>query len=169
MSPRIVIGVMGPGTVCDRERALAHELGQKIAAAGWVLLTGGRAAGVMAAATAGAKSMGGLTIGVLPTATPRNLAEGVDIAIVTDLGEGRNNVNVLSAQVVIACGMGLGTASEVALALKQGRPVILLAATAITRSFFEQFASEDLYFADEVKSVIALTQTLLQNPINRSE
>lgn len=36
---------------------------------------------------------------------------------------------VLSSTVVVAVGMGPGTASEVALALKAGKPVVLLAST----------------------------------------
>jgi uncharacterized protein (TIGR00725 family) len=51
-----IIGVMGPGeqaTAVDVQ--MAYDLGQKIAAAGWVLLTGGRPAGVMEAASRGAK------------------------------------------------------------------------------------------------------------------
>ena len=36
----------------------------------------------------------------------------------------RNLINVLSSDVVIACPGGAGTLSEVALALKNGRPVI---------------------------------------------
>ena len=56
------------------------------------------------------------------------MSEAVDLPIVTDLGNARNNINVLSSNVVIACGMGLGTASEVALALKNHQPDNLIKA-----------------------------------------
>lgn len=62
-----IVGVMGPdenATVIDCDRAYA--LGAGIAAAGWVLLTGGRAVGVMEAARRGAKAGGGLTVKILP-------------------------------------------------------------------------------------------------------
>src|SRR5260221_1564022 len=85
---KIVVGVMGPGEGAskqDQEHAFA--LGQLIAAHGWVLLTGGRPVGVMAAANRGAKSAGGLTVGILPsrTSTPENTSADIDIAIPTGL------------------------------------------------------------------------------------
>ncbi len=66
----------------------------------------------------------------------------MDIAIVTDMGSARNNINVLSAHVVVACGMGAGTASEVALAIKAGKPVILLDDNWESMAFFRGLAPE---------------------------
>ncbi|CAK6693479.1 hypothetical protein [Synechococcus sp. CBW1107] len=44
------------------------------------------------------------------------------------MGQARNVINVLSADVVVVCGGGgPGTASEAAHALNAGRPLILLA------------------------------------------
>ncbi|OLP20409.1 cytochrome [Leptolyngbya sp. 'hensonii'] len=114
----------------------AFELGQRIAEAGWVLLTGGRASGVMDAASRGAKAAGGLTIGILPTSDRAGMSAAVDIPIITDLGHARNTLNILSSQVVIACGMGAGTASEVALAIKAERSVILLNPGTESAAFF---------------------------------
>ena len=138
---RAVIGVMGQGEGASSEdlRA-AEELGRRVAERGWVLLTGGREAGVMAAANRGAKSVpGSVTLGVLPW---RGESDGavcadVDIAIFTGMGEARNVINVLSSDVVVACGTSsAGTASEVALALKTQRPVILLAPTLVAAAYF---------------------------------
>ncbi len=42
------------------------------------------------------------------------------------MGDGRNLINVLSSDVVIACRGALGTLSEIVLALKHDRTVILL-------------------------------------------
>jgi Predicted Rossmann fold nucleotide-binding protein len=64
---KTIIGIMGPGesaTSTDLENA--YQLGQLIAEAGWILLTGGRNVGVMDAANKGAKSANGLTVGILP-------------------------------------------------------------------------------------------------------
>jgi uncharacterized protein (TIGR00725 family) len=124
---RPVVGVMGPGAGARPEDLEnARRLGAGIARAGWVLLSGGQAVGVMDAASRGAASAGGLVVGVLPGDDPSNASEALDVAIVTGMGSARNNVNVLSSDVVVACGMGAGTASEVALALKAGKPVVLL-------------------------------------------
>jgi uncharacterized protein (TIGR00725 family) len=137
---------MGGGNATAGEVKQARELGALIAQQGWVVLTGGRNAGVMHAASAGAKSvLGGLTIGVLPFAEDRDecdVSPAVDIAIFTGFGEARNVVNVLSSDVVVACGGGgPGTASEAALALKAGKPLILFAPPDEARVFFSSLDS----------------------------
>jgi len=124
---RTIIGVMGGGESAP-ESAIrdAYQLGKLIAVSGWGLLFCGRGAGVMDAAARGAQSRGGLTVGVLPDKDTRGASAHLDISIVTGMGSARNVINVLSSDVVIACGGGAGTLSEVALALKHARPVILL-------------------------------------------
>lgn len=58
---------MGAGDrATPQDLEIAYALGQKIAEQGWILLTGGRAVGVMDAASRGAKQANGLTIGILP-------------------------------------------------------------------------------------------------------
>ena len=141
---KIIIGVIGPGdkvTAIDLQNA--YELGKLIAQQGWVLLTGGRNVGVMDAACQGAKSATGLTIGILPGNNTTGMSEAVDIAIITDLGNARNNVNTLSSHVVVACGMGAGTLSEIALALKNNKPVILLNDDEESKIFFEKISSDN--------------------------
>jgi uncharacterized protein (TIGR00725 family) len=157
-----IIGVMGTGNLATpKDLELAYQLGQLIAENGWILLTGGREVGVMDAASRGAKAGGGLVVGILPGHDSVGMSTAVDIPIVTDLGNGRNNINVLSAKVVIACGMGLGTASEVALALKNQKPVILLNQSELTKEFFASLSPDKLYFSDTVIDAIALTQKIL--------
>lgn len=160
--PKIIIGVMGPGeSATQLDLSHAYELGQAIATQGWVLLTGGRNVGVMDAACRGAKSGGGLTIGILPTNHSNGISAAVDIPILTDLGNARNNINVLSSQVVIACGMGAGTASEVALTLKAHKPVILLNSTEVSHTFFKQLSPTLVFDAINVTIAIQLTRQLL--------
>jgi uncharacterized protein (TIGR00725 family) len=117
---RPVIGVMGANNPSHSALEAAGRLGRLVAEAGWVLLTGGRPAGVMEAANAGAKAVtGSLTIGILPSDPDGPVSRYVDVAVFTGLGDARNAVNVLSSDVVVACGVeGPGTASEVALAIK---------------------------------------------------
>ncbi len=123
---RRVIGVMGGAAGEAGAMRMAGELGRLIAGAGYALLTGGRGAGVMLAASRGASEAGGLVIGVLPGHRPQDANEYVDLAIATGIGDARNLVNVLSSDVVVACPGGAGTLSEVALAMKNGKPVVLL-------------------------------------------
>jgi uncharacterized protein (TIGR00725 family) len=139
---RPIIGVMGASEPSPGTLAVARRLGRLVAEAGWVLLTGGRPAGVMEAAGAGAKSVpGSVTLGILPTGRDGPVSAYVDLAIFTDVGEARNAINVLSSDVVVACGVeGPGTASEVALALRLGRPTVLVAAAPAAAAFFQSIA-----------------------------
>ena len=130
---------MGPGEkASSRDLRLAEELGELAARAGWIVLTGGRDTGVMRAALRGAKRVeGSLTVGVLPGRDPGDASPLADVAIATGMGEARNVVNVLSSDVVVACGTGgPGTASEAALALKAGKPLVLLAPSPEAAAFF---------------------------------
>ena len=134
---RKVIGVMGPGSDTTFDE-IAFELGRLIAREGWILLTGGRNAGVMDAASRGAKSVpGSITVGVLPTdSRSRDVSGSVDLAIFTNMGDARNAINVQSSDVVVAVSAAsAGTLSEVALALKADKPVVLLGAGTATRTF----------------------------------
>ena len=151
-----VIGVMGSGSEPHEE--LAAPLGRWIAARGAHLLTGG-GGGVMRAvaeAFVGCEPRAGLSLGVLPgssdgTSRPGYPNDRVELAIRTHLplsGEqgqepmSRNHINVLSADVVIALPGGLGTRSEVALALRYGRPVVLFGPAPALDPAFEGMAPE---------------------------
>jgi hypothetical protein len=159
---KIIIGVMGPGknaTANDLQNA--YTLGQLIAKQGWILLTGGKNVGVMDTVSKGAKSGDGLTIGILPSDNQESISSSVDIAIFTDMGNARNNINVLSSDVVIACGMGAGTASEIALALKASKQVILLTNDEESKIFFKKLSPENVYIAESVDQAIATAKTIL--------
>ncbi|WP_035988943.1 TIGR00725 family protein [Leptolyngbya sp. KIOST-1] len=161
---RTVIGIMGPGAgATPLQLEIAYALGHAMASTGWVVLTGGRAAGVMEAACRGAQAAGGLTIGILPSADGADMSAAVDIAIVTGLGNGRNVVNVLSSQVVVACGLGPGTAAEIALALKVQRPVILMAMPAEASALWQSLATGPIAIAPTVQAAIAQIQQWLHS------
>src|ERR687898_2936588 len=136
---------MGAGNPTAWSLAAAGELGRLLAERGWIVLTGGRPEGVMAAAFAGAKQIpGSVTLGILPGASG---GEGpdVDIAVFTGMGEARNASNVLTSDVIVACGVeGPGTVSEVALALKAEKPVILLGASTMARDLFARMRGRSL-------------------------
>jgi uncharacterized protein (TIGR00725 family) len=162
---RPIIGIMGAGQASSRSVTAARELGALVAERGWIVLTGGRPAGVMAAACAGAKQIrNSLTLGILPGA--EGAGSDVDIAVFTAMGDARNAINVLTSDVVVACGVeGPGTASEVSLALKAGKPVILLAAAHAARVLFESLDGRGrLISADAPIDVVRLIEEDLAIP-----
>ncbi|HEX5740958.1 MAG TPA: TIGR00725 family protein [Pilimelia sp.] len=120
------VAVCGPRDCTAQDRTHAHRVGQLLADAGAVLLCGG-GPGVMAAAAAGARSRGGLVVGILPTGDRAGAAPDLSAAVVTNMGEARNALLVWSADAVIAVGGSWGTLSEVALAKRRGGvPVVVL-------------------------------------------
>jgi uncharacterized protein (TIGR00725 family) len=136
-----IVGVLGSGGEPHEEKA--RPLGEWLAYEGVHLLTGG-GGGVMEAVSAAfhrVPNRKGLVIGILPgEATdsgyfpkPGYPNPWVEIPIYTHLPKSgkegtdpfsRNHINVLSADVLIALPGSPGTASEVVLALRYGRPVI---------------------------------------------
>jgi uncharacterized protein (TIGR00725 family) len=102
---------------------LAFELGRGIAQRHAVLICGGLT-GVMEHAARGARAAGGLTIGLLPGDDVDDANAYIDIAIATGLGHARNAILARTADGVVALGGGLGTLSEIALALRSGLPTI---------------------------------------------
>lgn len=124
------VAVVGPAEATAAEAGAAETVGRGLAQAGVIVLTGGLG-GVMAAASKGATSVGGVAVGLLPGADRSAGNQWLSIAIPTGLGELRNGLLVRAAEVVIAIGGAFGTLSEVALALKTGVPVVGLNTWAI--------------------------------------
>lgn len=78
----------------------------------------------MESAARGARAAGGTTIGILPGSDRRQANLFIDYAIATGLGEARNCIVARSSDALISVGGGYGTLSEIAFALKFGRPVV---------------------------------------------
>lgn len=155
---------MGPGPgATDRDNKNAFAVGKAIGREGWILLTGGMPAGVMEAAARGAKEAHGLTVGVLPVDNADLASPFVDIPIVTGMGSARNNINILSSDIIIACGMGPGTASEIALALKGGKQVILLNTMTESCTFFKKLSPGQVSIAENTDHVIQLARQFVRN------
>ncbi|OGE19917.1 MAG: TIGR00725 family protein [Candidatus Dadabacteria bacterium RIFCSPHIGHO2_12_FULL_53_21] len=119
----IVIGVIGAGDAGEEEYVTAFEAGREIARRKCTLICGGMG-GVMEAACKGAKSEGGLTVGIIPGELKNEANPYVDIPIVTGMGHGRNIIVVRSSDALIAIGGSFGTLSEIAFALRLEIPVI---------------------------------------------
>jgi uncharacterized protein (TIGR00725 family) len=106
-------------------------VGRGIAAAGAVLVCGGRG-GVMQAAARGALQAGGDVIGVLPTESPDDANPHVTHVVATGTGHARNLAVVASADAVIAIGGEWGTLAEIAFARRLERPVVTLSSWTVS-------------------------------------
>jgi len=118
----VQIAVIGSGAEHEQRAA---EVGRLLAERGATVVTGGRGE-VMAAASRGAKSAGGTTIGIVPGESRAEANEWVDHVVVTGTGHARNLAVVASGDAVIAVGGRYGTLAEIGLALTLGRRVVVL-------------------------------------------
>ena len=165
-----VVGVMGAGAHAHEE--LAAPLGRRLARLGVHLLTGG-GTGVMTSvsrAFAEVEGRAGLVLCVLPLLEEDGGPEGVvgypnrwvELPIRTHLGKdgtesiSRNHVNVLTSDVVVALPGSAGTASEVELAVRYGRPLVLFGDLGRARDLPDTVGT-----ASTVDEVIAFVQRAL--------
>ena len=126
-----VIGSSNPAT--EEHVALAESVGQELARRGITVVCGGLT-GIMEAVCRGAKSAGGVTIGILPGYSAVDANKYVDIPIVTAMGYSRNVIVVHTGRAVIAVGGAYGTLSEIGHALGDGIPVVGLKTWELSRN-----------------------------------
>lgn len=160
---KITIGVMGPGSKPTEQNLKdAYAVGKFCAENNITTLTGGSRAGVMHAALQGAKEAGGDTIGVLPTMDKSQASEFADHVIVTGMGSARNNINILSSDIVVACGVEAGTLSEIAMAVKAGRFVILMTDKEDAKIFLKNLAGDRIFVAEAIEQATDAISKLLK-------
>ncbi|GAB4571486.1 MAG: TIGR00725 family protein [Anaerolineae bacterium] len=151
----MLIGVIGVAEATPAQEHMAELVGALIAEAGHVLVCGGRG-GVMAAACRGAARSGGQTLGILPGDTADEANTWVTIPLPTGMGEARNALIARAADALIAIGTGWGTLSEMALAVKMGKPVIALGAA----PFLQDFAGDAVRWVETPVAAVELALTL---------
>lgn len=110
---RIRVGVIGGASADDNFLKAAFRVGQLLAQREAVLVCGGLT-GVMESACRGAKSEGGLTIGILPGNSIQEANPHIDIPVATGMGYTRNALVVMNSDVLIAISGQYGTLSEIA-------------------------------------------------------
>jgi len=101
-------------------------------------------------------------VGILPSADTSEANPFLTVAVVTAMGQARNNIIVLSSDAVAVCGMSPGTAVEAALALRARRPVVFVAAESAVKAFYERLGgARRTQFTDSPEQAIALLRPLL--------
>jgi uncharacterized protein (TIGR00725 family) len=119
------VAVVGSGTAARHLYEKAREVGRLVAERGGTVVCGGLW-GVMEASARGATEAGGVAIGVLPDEDRRRQNAYLTYSVATGAGQARNLAVVCSGDVVVAVGGEYGTLSEIGLARKVGRPVVVL-------------------------------------------
>lgn len=120
-----LVGVIGAGQPSAQGLASARELGRLLAQGGATIICGGLG-GIMAAVCQGARAAGGETIGLLPGGDAAAANPYVTLPIPTGMGHARNVLIAQAAEVLVAVEGEYGTLSEIAIALKLGKPVFSL-------------------------------------------
>jgi len=161
----VTVGVMGSGS--EELDHLATPLGHLLARLGVNLLTGaggGVMTSVSRAFTTSPRTRG-ICIGIVPCASIDDRARAkdgypnpfVELPIFTHLpysgtrGQddlSRNHINVLSSDAIVALPGGSGTASEVVLAVKYGKPIVVFTSGEALVSNFDPSVSRVLDIAD---------------------
>lgn len=151
-----IIGIMGPNDATEENLKDAYEIGKYVASKGYTVLTGGLNIGIQNEGLKGAKSSNGLTIGIMPFNEPEKFSEFVDIPIITNMRSGRNYINVLSSNLVIACGIDVGTVSEISLSLVKtnNKKVILVGTIQEANCLFTKLKSDNIFIAKDYNECI---------------
>ncbi len=162
--PKTIIGIMGPGDKAQEDDLRnAYQVGKLSAQAGYIVLTGGRPCGVMDAALRGAKGAGGKTLAILPSKTKDDVSPFADVVVVTGLNSARNFVNALTSDVVVACGVEPGTLSEIALALKENKHVVLMTQSRKAEEFLVELKPDRIHLARNAEEAMVAVRKILSN------
>ena len=135
----------------------AEDVGRLIAERKGIVVTGGLS-GVMEAASRGARSAGGLVIGILPGFDKRDANEFVDIAITTGMGWMRNTLTVRAADAVIMISGGIGTLNELTVAYEI-KPTVILEGTGGWSSRIREVAYEGKHLEEAKIAELHYAQT----------
>jgi uncharacterized protein (TIGR00725 family) len=122
---KTIIGLIGASRPTAAGADQAEQVGRLLAAHGVVLVCGGLG-GAMEAAARGCAGNGGEVLGILPGPDSAQANPHVTLAVPTNMGHARNVIIAHTAQALIAVEGEYGTISEMAVALKLGKPVIAL-------------------------------------------
>ena len=135
---KIAVGVMGSagGTINEQAIGMATEMGKAIALRGCVLVTGA-CPGLPHYAVKGAKSAGGIVVGISPALNFEEHSmkyhspyEGYDVLVYTGSGlMGREIENIRSCDLVVFMGGRSGTLGEFAIAYDEGKVIGVLQGT----------------------------------------
>lgn len=150
------------GGPSERELTIAEEIGGLLAAAGAIVVTGGKS-GIMERAARGAKEKNGTTVGVI-NGPRRSSNEWTDIEVITGSKiSGFDEVLIpIMCDAVIVVGGGAGTLQEICVSYRNKTPLILLSETTgwtaelIKREFLDDRKSTPFIVAKNPEQAVKL-------------
>jgi uncharacterized protein (TIGR00725 family) len=137
---------------------MAFEVGEAIAKAKAITLTGG-GLGVMEAALKGAKKQKGVTLAIVPWESMNKVNDYADIVVATGIGWSRNSINLNSCDGAIIVQGGAGTLNEATYGYMMGKPIVALTpsggmAEEISNRYFDERRTEFVYGANTPKDAV---------------
>jgi uncharacterized protein (TIGR00725 family) len=156
---QLYISFIGGGRATASQYALAGDVGRLVAGLGAVLVCGGLG-GTMEAAARGAREAGGTTLGILPGHDRSQGNPYLDYVVTTGLGHARNVAVVSSGDAVVAVGGEFGTLSEIGLARKIGKPVVILQGWRLQRDE----GADGIWYASTIEEALAILKDVLGLP-----
>lgn len=162
---RRTISVIGGSEPTEEALQIAEELGKEIARHGVVLVCGGLG-GVMMAACRGAKSVNGLTVGIIPSTKKSHANDYVDIVIPTGLGYARNFLVAQSGDAVVAINGSAGTLSEMAISWFSDKPIVAIPSTGgwakrLAGERIDERRQDHVYSASDAREAIKIIFNVL--------
>lgn len=157
-----IVGVMGPGAKDAAEESLkdAYEVGRMVAELGATLLCGGMT-GVMEESARGARDAGGLTVGIGPVDAKTEMNPYIDVPLVTNMGPGRNYMNIISSDVLVFVTVGSpGTLSELAYAIQARKPSAVVGASGAVRTLVQELGGDTVSF---IETLVELREWLAKS------
>lgn len=140
----------------------AYEIWKFSALSSYITLTWWRKEWVMNEALRWAKENWWLTIWILPTDEKETFSDFLDIPICTNMRSWRNYINVLSSDIVVACWINHWTSSEISLAIKPWKKIVLVWLHKEANDFFLKLSPDQVFIAKDHIEAIKIIKDLLE-------
>ena len=155
-----IIWIMWPWNATQIDLQNAYEIGKFSALKWYITLTWWRNEWVMNEWLKWAKEKWGITLWILPNDDTTTFSQYLDIAVPTNMRSGRNYLNVLTSDIVVACWVDHGTSSEISLAIKPWKNIVLIGLYEEANIFFKKLAPNQVYIAKNSSDAISILQDL---------
>lgn len=159
---KTIVWIMWPWEkATDNDLENSYQIWKFCALQNYVTLTWWRNKWVMDSALKWAKENWWLTVWILPTNNESTFSKYIDIPIYTNMWSWRNYLNILSSNIVIACWVEAWTSSEISLAIKSQKNIILVWVSGEAKNFFNKIWWNYILLADSYVDCIKLLEDFL--------